>query len=451
MSEHQQHGGGMFTTEGVGALKLPDGCKCQKSISQNFGFYDPPIIEAAQKESFEERFLPINGLDSDPYEFNIETVGDTFLHMDSMYLYLQAKIVKGDGGNIAAGANVALANCAISTIWKTVELKLNNVTVNPASSYNIAHKSYIENLLTYDGDDYNVLRAGGWQMDTAGKHDVMGAANKGFTDRKALAKESKLFDLCGRIPCDFLYSDNHLAPGNRLTLRFTKNADSFIINSDDAAKEYKLKITQMAVYGRRIRLTPEALSKIWKPNQTQRYLTSYTEMKEYPLAAGVSSFTTKLYAGGKLPKSIIIAQVETAALVGSYTRNPLTFNHQNIQKINLKLNGTRIPQDVLEMDFNKGLIQRAFQHIFMNTGKYNTNSSNSITSHHFKDGCTIFPFDLTPDQCNRYHTHGGYDGTLELEITWSAALPQGVTIMTLASSDQIVYLSPKSSPQVVVF
>jgi hypothetical protein len=251
MNDQQQHGGGVSASEGVGSLKLPDGCKCQKSISQNFGYYDQPIIESAQKESFEERFLPVNGLDCDPYEFNIETVGNTFLHMDSMYMYLQAKVVQGNGDDIPAGANVAVINNGITTFWRSVELKLNNVVVNPASSYNVAHKSYIENLLSFDGDDYHVLRAGGWQMDTAGKHDVMDAGrNWGFSSRKEMIAASRTFDLCGRIPCDFLYSDNHLAPGNRLTLRFTKNADSFIINTDDPAKDYKLKIMHMAVFAR---------------------------------------------------------------------------------------------------------------------------------------------------------------------------------------------------------
>ncbi len=447
-------GGAVKSQEGVGIFTLPEGGRCQEGISQNFNYYDHPVVETAQSEFFEEKFLPLNGLDSDPYEFSIETVGDTFLHLGSIYLYCRAKIVKADGSNMAPDASVAPVNNGLASLWRMIEVKLNNVTLNPASSYNVHLKSMLENLLTYEEVKRNNLQAALWAMDDAGKVQDMTNTNSGYQARKGAVALSKTFDMCGRVPCDFLQSDNHLAPGNKLSLRFTRTSDAFYINTSED-EQYKLKIVDLALYARRIRLTPEAFSKVYKPKAIQRYISTYTELKEYPQPAGAQSLSVQLYAGGRLPKKIVVAQVQTAFLVGHYKRNPFEFEHFDLNRINLKLNGTRIPQDPLEPNFGQGLVHRAFNSLYMNTGKYRSQNGNCIDGEAFKGGYAIFAFDLTPDLCNRYHLHSGYDGTLELEMGWENQLPHGVTVLVYAASDQVVFLggpdSSESSPQVVVF
>lgn len=443
------------SVEGVGNLRLPDGCKCVSSISQNFGYYDLPVIETAQASFYEDKILPTNGLDSDPYEFIIETVGDTFLCMNNMYMYCKAKAVKADGTDFADGIEVAPINNTLSSLWRTVETKLNNVTINPSSSYNYAQKNYLQSILSFEGTNYNVKQAGVWHLDEPGHVDSATDENKGYKARKAIIKTSKPFDMCGEIGADFLRSDNHLAPGNKLSLRFTRSADSFFFVTS-VEEKFKLKILDLAIYVRRLRLTPEALSKVIKPRMSQRYMSTHTEMKEFPLAAGIQQWGTKIFAGGRLPKQVIVAMVKTKSQVGDYKANPFNYKHFGIKKINLKMNGTRIPQEPLELDISKDIFQRAFNHLFMNTGKYRINSGNCISDDAFQKGYTVFPFDLTPDLCNGFHTHAGNDGSLELEIEWADALTQGITVLVYAASDQIVFVNggegnPDRQPQVSVF
>lgn len=442
------------SVEGVGNLRLPDGCKCVSSISQNFGYYDSPVVETAQASFYEDKILPTNGLDSDPYEFVIETVGDTFLCMNNMYMYCKAKVVDADGSDFVAGVEVAPINNTLSSLWRTVETKLNNVTINPASSYNYAQKEYLQSILSVEGSNYNVKHASIFVMDTPGQHDTNNDNNAGFKSRKAVIKESKPFDMCGEIACDFLRSDNHLAPGHKLSLRFTRTADSFFFQTSLDTK-FKLKITDLAIYVRRLRLTPEALTKVIKPRQSQRYMSTHTEMKEFPLASGIQQWSTKIFAGGRLPKQVIVAMVKTKAQVGEYKSNPYNYKDFKIKKINLKMNGTRIPQEPLELDISKDIFQRAFNHLFMNTGKFRINSGNCITDDAFQKGSTVFPFDLTPDLCNGFHTHAGNDGSLELEMEWAEALTEGITVLVYAASDQVVFVNgegnPDRQPQVSVF
>ena len=288
--------------------------------------------------------------------------------------------------------------------------------------------------------------------DTAGKYDDNTDENNGFKERKAWIKQSSNneFELCGPICSNFLRSDNHLAPGNKLSLKFIRAPDEFVFLSPTPDAGYKLKILELAIYARRIRLFPHALNAVFDPRAIQRYVSDYTEIKEYSLPSGLSNWNSKLFTGGYLPKQIVVGMVETRALVGSYARNPFNFQHFNVSSINLKVNGVCVPQEPLRPDFPNGRCMREYNHLFMNTGKYRINSGNCISLADFKGGSTLFPFDLTPDQCNMYNIHVGKEGTMSLEITWSTGLPQGITILVYAVYDQVVMINGMVSDQPTV-
>jgi len=89
----------------------------------------------------------------------------------------------------------------------------------------------------------------------------------------------------------------------------------------------------------------------------------------------------------------------------------------------------------------------------MNTGKYRTNSTNCITIDNFKNGCTLFPFDVTVDQCNMHHMHAGSEGTLDVEVSWQKALEEAITVIVYSASNQAIMVNPNTgvAPTVSIF
>ena len=445
--------------EGVGTLRLPEGCKCESSIAQHFDYYGPINVESVQ-QSFEEiKVTPSNGMSVEPYEFEFETPDNSFLLMNSLYLYCRARIVRANGSpvdmtNGPTADKVAPVNNLLMSMWKTIKTKVNDVTLNPSSAEHIPYKSMIETVLSVEGSDKNYTGGSLFFMDEAGKFNDMTVtphSNAGFRARRDRSNQKGSFDMCGQITNDFLRSDNHLAPGNKLSLTFERSPDHFSLMT--AGKEkFKIEIDELAVYGRRVKLFPEALRTVLgAKKEMERYLSSYTEIKEFPLQASKLDWSVRLYSG-VLPKQVIIGMVSTKAKAGSYDTNPFLFDHFNIKRLNLKINGTRYPQEAYELDFEHNHFLREYINVFMNTGKYRINSGNCITPAHFAKGVTLFPFDLTPDQCDLFHTHAGRMGTLEIEMEWLKPLPEAVTVIAYSVFDQVVTINGETiQPETSLF
>ena len=440
--------------EGVGSLRLPEGCRCETSVARNFDYFSPIPVESAQKSQVEIELEPANGLSSTPFTFTFQSDDESFLSLGSIYMYCRAQVVNSDGSTLSSTDMVAPVNNLLHSMWSKIETRVNGVEINAASATEIPYKAMMETLLSVEGTNNHFLRAGMFYQDTAKLYDANDETNLGFKARKFQMKaDSHLgFSMCGPVCSDFLRSDNHLAPGNTLTLSFERMSNQFCLLSSTSGKDYKLIIHDIRLYGRRIKLYPEAFYNVMTKSATlQRYMSTYSEVKEYPVRSGIKTWSANIFSTGSLPKQIIVGMVDTDAKQGSLSKNPFNFKHNNLSQINLKINGTRVPQEALKPDFTNNLIMRTYQSLFLNTGKNKINSGNCISVEDFVNGCALFPFDLTPDQCNMFHTHAGHTGSMELEIKWDVALPVTTTIVVYAASDQAVMLKDGISPVVAVF
>jgi len=421
------------TIEGVGKTgPLPAGCRCVEGVAPEFDYHGDIHMEGAQQGHFVDRVIPLNGMGSEPYEFVFEPMADYFIDLNSVQMYAKLQVVKPDGTALEGCStltNVKLVDNFLSSMWKTVETKVNNVTIHPESAGSHAYRAQLEYLLS---------------VENRGSYTTTGfGADPGFWQSIQHGK----FDLCGPVALDILRVNKHLAPGNKLSLTFHRAADSFPIivtpkTGEPVPPAYKLKVYELVLYANRIRVLPDVLRKSLGPSldTPQHYLTSHTEVKDYPVASGLSSWNGKLHSGGILPHQVVVAFVDTDAITGNYAKDPLEFKHNNLNHICLRVNGVRLPQDPLEPKVEEGLYARTLSHVFQNTGKYRVNGGNFITEESFKKNHFIIPFDLTPDQCNNFHRHASRPGTLDLELGWSTALAKPLTVIVLSVFNQVIQL-----------
>ena len=246
----------------------------------------------------------------------------------------------------------------------------------------------------------------------------------------------------GPIPVDFLRMDNHLAPGNMLSLKFTQAPDSFVLNTE-SEERYKLVIKELGIYVRRIELFPDAMNKVFRESSVQRYSGMNAEVKNYSLPSGIRQKVLKISQGEALPKQVIVGFVPTDAYVGNYKKNTFNFEHFKINSVNLKVNGLRVPQEPLKPDFENRVVERSLNHFFMNTGRFRSIGGNCIHANNYSKGATFFAWDLRPDQCNGFHRHAGKDGSLELEMGWATNLEEPITVLVYSGRDQEIAIDPK--------
>lgn len=427
---------------------------CTPFTSPQFGYQTQLDVDTAQMSFIEEKVTPMNGISgTDPYDFVFEPKGDSFLCMDSMYLTGQFQILRQDTNSPPDyntqldNADVAPINLLGQTLWQSIETRINDYLVLPQSGYNVCYKAYMETLLSYEARSADRLWANFYYDDTPGQLESMNGRraliprNVGHWKRHHDAVDEDGSGFTSPICNDFLRSMNHLAPGNKLALRFYRNSDAFVLNYTGGEILYKLKLTDLAIHCRRIKVQPKLLPLIVKPSAKQYYQSNHSHVRNFALPTGVQHWRGQL-GEGILPKHVVVALVATDAYVGRRNKNPLNFQHFNVNRINLVVNNQRVPKVPLAPDFTQGLIARELYHLHQNTGKLGGARSLNTGRVAFQRGRTFFPFDLTPDACNGYHTHAGKEGKLEVEIDFARATTESVTMLVMCTNDLLLSIDP---------
>jgi hypothetical protein len=290
----------------------------------------PITVETTQEKRIEYEIstnAPINS--GSPYEFDIEKEMDTFLDMGSLSLTAELRIVKADGSNCADTDIVAPINLFASSLWERVEVRLNKVTSNMSSSDYFHYKTFLETILSYEGDAREThLRTQLFMLDTPGEYDNFTAVetnnvepNAGFVYRYKYTKNSRKFDVVCPLSTDILRSSKFLVPGVSLTLRLTKAPDRWLLLTS-SNEQFKIKVEDLKLeYGRIKLYNPD-----FRISEIQHYPFAKTEMRKYPVPAGASSYTINI--GNELdrvPKQIYFFMVKATTSEGDYKANPFNF------------------------------------------------------------------------------------------------------------------------------
>jgi len=435
--------------EGLGdrECKIPN----QRCRSSHYFDYSSPIdIETSQVSSFDDFIRPINGLNSQgPYQFQLETMSQSFIQMQHLELEIRFRVMKGDGQKLVAADNVALINNIGQAMWKQCECKLNNQDFHGNTAVNSGLKSYIETILSYEKSALSTHAiTKGFYLDSIGKFDVCSDQNAGFKKRKEMIALSRTCDVYTTLCNDFLRSGTFLAPGNTLSIRLTRHSDNFLLMTDSDTIQYYIEIEDLKLFYRRSLLNQNDTNQII--GKDERYISKKTELLTFPLGAGLQTKSLNLVTGSILPKSVVVAMNLTEACEGKYSLNPFNFQAFGLIETYLKINGKSYPGNSLKPDFEKNNFAREYSWLFGEVGCLQPDRALCITPEGFKDGggLSIIPYDLGPDRCNQTHRHQGVMGTIDLELRWKAALTNPITILVYMCYDQIVKI-PKASGRVI--
>ena len=150
----------------------------------------------------------------------------------------------------------------------------------------------------------------------------------------------------------------------------------------------------------------------------------------------------KMFDRTRLPNHVVIALVSATAFNGAYTKNPFRFQDYDLCHLFLKVGDKSIPAIPLEPSFQARLFTREYFRLFTECGKMGGTRGNLIDEEDFHQGTTLFPFDLSPDQCNGGHIHTTADGTMSVEIAFAKPLPETVTLLVFSSFAGVVSIHP---------
>ena len=114
-----------------------------------------------------------------PFIFEIPADFEKFTDAESFHLHGRMRIRKRDAGvdkDIDANYNVSTVNNVFDSLWNTVDVKMNDKSINDPTKAWYAYKAYFENHLSYSkGTKSNLLSYSGYYNDTCEKFDDVGS------------------------------------------------------------------------------------------------------------------------------------------------------------------------------------------------------------------------------------------------------------------------------------
>lgn len=147
-------------------------------------------------------------------ELNIDGAGDEYLDLYNTYCYVEGQIVQPNGQPLPQDAPVAPVNLLLHSMFSQVDVSLNEKLVTPSKN-TYPYQAYLETLMSYGQEaKASQLTTALWYKDTTGFMDsVKGDENKGFTIRRAKAKEIRTIDLIGKLHVDVMFQEKYLPSG----------------------------------------------------------------------------------------------------------------------------------------------------------------------------------------------------------------------------------------------
>ncbi|XP_050791558.1 uncharacterized protein F54H12.2-like [Gopherus flavomarginatus] len=327
--------------------------------------------------------------ESAPIDFFIAGNGIDYMDLNNTLLYLCCKIVKGDGTELAANAEVGLVNYPVASIFSQLDVTLGHRLVSQSNNC-YPYKAFIESVLNYSDDTLvTQFSAGLFYKDTAGQHEKteLYGENLGFVKRAKLTAQSRMVELLGHLHSDLFFQEKLLLNGVDVKIKLTRSKDAFCLMGS-AAEGFKLRIVS------------------------------------------ASLFVKKGF-------------VDNDAFSGSYTKNLFHFKHYDINFVALYVDGEQVPTKPLQPDFEAGRCMREYMNLVQTAGKHMKDRSLLIDREEFAQGYTLFAFDLSPDQECADHYSLIKTGNLRAEIRFGKALTITVNMIVYGSFDNVIEINQR--------
>ena len=421
------------------AFAHEESCICMKSELDLFSV--PPTQTSVENGTWVE-YHPITTLtENSPIEFDIPSSGEDYVDFANSYLHVKAKIVKGNGENLAADDVVAPTNLWLHSLFSQVDVSLNGTQIT-SSTNTYPYRAMIETLLTYGGDaKQSQLTSALFYKDTAGKmdtHVLDGEVNDGFVKRAAFTSRSKTVDMIGRLHADIFFQERYMLNEVNTKLKLHRARDTFSIHHNGA---FKVVILSAVLYIRKIKLMPSVFLAQAKTLETSnaKYPVRRVVCKSFTIPIGFLDASHEKVFSGQLPSRLVIGLVENSSYNGHKQKNPFNFQNFKLTEIGVYTDGQQqLAVKPLKLNFENAEYISAYHSLFSGCGKVNNDEGNFIDRKEFSDGYCLYAFDLSPDLKEDDHYNLIKEGSLRLVLKFAEALTTTVSVIVYGEFENVI-------------
>ena len=401
------------------------------AIPSEFDYFKPTAEQSMILDEYDQPIgvaFPVTKPDH-AIMFEIPSEDGAYRDLNNSYLLLKVKVTKDNGGAITAGSDAcSVANLLISSLFKSVEVKLNGVLVSHANVLH-AYRAYIETLLTYNESVLNTRGVvEGWSKDDATKMDALtltgGTENPGFVARHNSIAGGAVLTLIGRPHADIFHRDLDIPPGVTISLKFNPNDTKFVLHAASGST-YKLEPVEQRFYVRTKKLSQDAIDahkEMCAASGGYRLPITKVVMNMHDLS-GAGKEVGSLVPGDSIPSRIVLALAKTSAINGALAENPFNFKPHGLTNLQIHAGSVAHPREELKMNFTTGDYELAYINTLEAIGMDTGNRALAIKPSEWASGYNLYAFKLQPGPVE-YSGGEPKTGMCKANLTFSAPVSE---------------------------
>ena len=395
-------------------------------------FAPPPADTSAISREWIE-YRPVNQItDTSVLEFNIPAQSSAYVDFRRSVLNIKAKIVEGDQSNPADSEVLAPINLFLHSIFRQVHVAFQQTPL-PHTGTNYPYKSYMDIILNSNQMEQDgVLTSQFFYKDIldVGTNDAKTGSNIGLYERYTLAKAGKIIDMEGPLQLDIFHQPKLLVNGVSIGIKLWQSHDPFRIITDTVGASYKVQIVDARFKLCVLRPAGAVLLANDKLIQDTPAVYPYlrSEIKTVSIAAGQFSYSADDTFQGLVPSKLVVGLVSSAAYNGDYGKNPLNFQHYNCNSVGLYIDCQSFPARPLQPNYEADQYVDCYRTMTVYRKDIN------VSVKEYKNGYCLYVLDIDPF----YTFNTKRRGHCRLELKFSTALPESVTLIMYASFPEIL-------------
>lgn len=377
-----------------------------------------------------------------PISFIIPTNELEYVKLSDIDLKVKVKFsIKNKKANASAADNVLFyarllpAQNFMHSMWKSVELEINNKLVTN-SAQNYIFKSYFENfmLMSEEAKD-SYLSAAGWGHDNS---------------RKNWFTHNNTVEFMGRLSFDLASQPRSILGGSqfKITLTPQSNWNTCIIDSspDQNDVDFNVEIIDAELLVKKSIVNPklrEAHIEALKINPAV-YPHTRNEVKIFSVPSGMSNVMLDNIQLGATPARAIVALLPHDALNGNRT-NVFKFSHHDLNYMCFFMDGIAHPAIPLQPDYSKGEYMRCYMSLFEAFNDRDSNPSLKLSRFSYKDSNCMYAFNFLPDSSDGAVGSGYVNipkaGAMRLDLRFSKALAENMAVVIFFQYDSVMRIN----------
>ena len=375
------------------------------AMKHEIALFQRGATEKAVQEVVWVNYRPVGQISSGSViEFNINGTSGFYILLSKSKLHLKVRIIKDDGTPVASTDNVALVNLSLHSLFRQVDVMLNQQIITKSIGVNYAFKAMIDILLNYAHDVKDCqLQSEGYYKDVAFFFDDV-TANGGHMQRKSLT-EAGVADFESTLHIDVAQQPKAILNGVQTTVRLYQSDDSFRLMSTEGAT-YRVEIVDAIFKACKVKVKPSVLvaqdEVLLKTPAVYPYWQS--DIRTFGIAQGSYTFSVDDMFQGRVPAKLFVGFVSSAAYSGDITKNPFNFKHFYLNYLELAVDGQSVPTVPFQPHYQDNTVAAGqtlpigyiAEFLSLFKSRYPQAEGNWIQRADYPGGYAIYVFDVKP-------------------------------------------------------